>query len=78
MVPDALSRAFRDSALVVVQAPAGYGKTTCVRAALAGEPGVACDDAEPREAGAFAAVSIERVREVRPRYCGAAVIGLTS
>jgi ATP/maltotriose-dependent transcriptional regulator MalT len=66
MVPDALARALREAALVVVHAPAGYGKTTSVRAALANDAGVAWYDAEPWEAGAFATALIERVRAVRP------------
>ena len=56
----------RDAALVVVQAPAGYGKTTGMRAALDGRDDVAWYDAQPWEAGAFAAALIERVRAVRP------------
>jgi ATP/maltotriose-dependent transcriptional regulator MalT len=66
MLPDALARALHDAAFVVVQAPAGYGKTTSVHAALAGEPEVAWYDAQPWEAGAFAAALLERVRLVRP------------
>ncbi len=66
MLPDALARALRDAAFVVVQAPAGYGKTTSVHAALAGEPDVAWYDAAPWEADAFTATLLERVRVVRP------------
>jgi LuxR family maltose regulon positive regulatory protein len=66
MLPDALARALRDAALVVVQAPAGYGKTTSARAALAGEPGLAWYDAQPWEADAFAGALLARVRAIRP------------
>jgi ATP/maltotriose-dependent transcriptional regulator MalT len=66
MLPDALARALHDAAFVVVQAPAGYGKTTSVHAALAGEPDVAWYDAQPWEADAFAGTLLERVRLVRP------------
>jgi LuxR family maltose regulon positive regulatory protein len=66
MLPDALARALRDFALVVVQAPAGYGKTTSARAALDGAPDVAWYDAQPWEAGAFAGALLARVRAVRP------------
>ncbi len=66
MLPDALARALRDAALVVVQAPAGYGKTTSARAALDGAPGVAWYDAQPWEAGAFADSLLAHVRTVRP------------
>src|ERR1700716_2635825 len=65
MLPDALARALRDAALVVVQAPAGYGKTTSVRAALDGAPDVAWYDAQPWEADAFADALLARVRAVR-------------
>jgi len=41
IVSETLARALRDAALVVVQAPAGYGKTTSVREALTAEPEVA-------------------------------------
>lgn len=47
-------------------APAGYGKTTSVRAALAGAPDVAWYDAQPWEADAFVAALLARVRDVRP------------
>jgi LuxR family maltose regulon positive regulatory protein len=66
MIPDALARALRDDALVVVQAPAGFGKTTSARAALDGEPNVAWYDAQPWEAGAFAGALLARVRAIRP------------
>lgn len=66
MIPDALARALRDDALVVVQAPAGFGKTTGARAALDGEPNVAWYDAQPWEAGAFAGALLARVRTIRP------------
>jgi ATP/maltotriose-dependent transcriptional regulator MalT len=66
MLPDALARALRDAALVVVQAPAGYGKTTSVHAALDGTAGVAWYDAQPWEADAFAGALLARVRAVRP------------
>jgi LuxR family transcriptional regulator, maltose regulon positive regulatory protein len=66
MVPDALARALREAALVVVQAPAGYGKTTSTRAALDGAPDVAWYDAQPWEADAFADALLARVRAVRP------------
>lgn len=66
MLADALVRALRDAALVVVQAPAGFGKTTSVRAALSGEADVAWYDAQPWEAEAFVAPLLERVRAVRP------------
>ena len=66
MLSDALARALRDAALVVVQAPAGFGKTTSARAALAGDPSVAWYDAQPWEAGAFAGALLARVRAVRP------------
>ncbi|MEA2687611.1 MAG: hypothetical protein QOD51_218, partial [Candidatus Eremiobacteraeota bacterium] len=66
MLPDALARALRDAALVVVQAPAGYGKTTSARAALDGAPDVAWYDAQPWEADAFADALLARVRTVRP------------
>jgi ATP/maltotriose-dependent transcriptional regulator MalT len=49
-----------------VQAPAGYGKTTSVHAALAGATDVAWYDAQPWEADAFAAALLARVRIVRP------------
>jgi LuxR family transcriptional regulator, maltose regulon positive regulatory protein len=55
-----------DAALVVVHAPAGFGKTTAVRAALANVAGTAWYDAQPWEAGAFVAPLVERVRVVRP------------
>ena len=64
--PDALAQALRDAALVVVQAPAGFGKTTAVGEALAGADDVAWYDAQPWEADAFAAALLARVREVRP------------
>src|SRR4030081_3754335 len=66
MLPDALARALRDVALVVVQAPAGYGKTTSVHAALDGAADVAWYDAQPWEADAFAGALLARVRTVRP------------
>ncbi|HEY0614940.1 MAG TPA: AAA family ATPase, partial [Candidatus Elarobacter sp.] len=66
MVPDALARALADAALVVVHAPAGYGKTTSVAAALGERPGVAWYDAQPWEAGAFVAALVARVRTARP------------
>jgi ATP/maltotriose-dependent transcriptional regulator MalT len=56
----------RDAALVVVQAPAGYGKTTAAHAALDGGADVAWYDAQPWEAGAFAEALLARVRDVRP------------
>jgi len=49
-----------------VQAPAGFGKTTGVHAALAGAADVAWYDAQPWEAGAFVAPLIARVRTLRP------------
>jgi ATP/maltotriose-dependent transcriptional regulator MalT len=64
--PDALAQALCDAALVVVQAPAGYGKTTAARAALDGASDVAWYDAQPWEAGAFAEALLARVRDVRP------------
>ncbi|HEY0395015.1 MAG TPA: LuxR C-terminal-related transcriptional regulator [Candidatus Elarobacter sp.] len=66
IVPDALARALRDAALVVVQAPAGYGKTTSVHDALAGAADVAWYDAQPWEADAFAGALVARVRALRP------------
>jgi LuxR family maltose regulon positive regulatory protein len=66
MLPDALARALRDAALVVVQAPAGYGKTTSARAALDGAPDLAWYDAQPWEADAFAEALLAHVRVVRP------------
>ncbi|HEV2740038.1 MAG TPA: LuxR C-terminal-related transcriptional regulator [Candidatus Elarobacter sp.] len=66
MLPDALARALHEAALVVVQAPAGYGKTTSVHAALDGAPDVAWYDAQPWEADAFAEALLARVRIVRP------------
>ncbi|HTD37236.1 MAG TPA: hypothetical protein VK669_06970, partial [Candidatus Limnocylindrales bacterium] len=66
IVSEALERALRDAALVLVQAPAGYGKTTGVRAALAGETDLAWYDAQPWEAGAFVPALLARVRTVRP------------
>jgi LuxR family maltose regulon positive regulatory protein len=66
MIPDALARALRDVAFVVVQAPAGFGKTTSARAALDAEPNVAWYDAQPWEAGAFADALLARVRTIRP------------
>ena len=66
MVPDALAQALRDAALVVVQAPAGFGKTTAAHAALDGAADVAWYDAQPWEADAFAEALLARVREVRP------------
>ncbi len=65
-IPDALAQALRDTPLVVIQAPAGYGKTTGTRAALDGAADVAWYDAQPWEADAFAAALLARVREVRP------------
>ena len=49
-----------------MQAPAGYGKTTSVHAALDGALDVAWYDAQPWEANAFAAALLARVRTVRP------------
>ncbi|HEY6234529.1 MAG TPA: hypothetical protein VIW69_05390, partial [Candidatus Elarobacter sp.] len=49
-----------------MQAPAGYGKTTSVHAALDGAAEVAWYDAQPWEADAFAAALLSRVRTVRP------------
>ncbi|MDB5040394.1 MAG: two component transcriptional regulator, LuxR family [Candidatus Eremiobacteraeota bacterium] len=49
-----------------MQAPAGFGKTTGVHAALAGAADVAWYDAQPWEAGAFVAPLIARVRTLRP------------
>jgi LuxR family transcriptional regulator, maltose regulon positive regulatory protein len=66
MIPDALARALRDDALVVVQAPAGFGKTTSARAALSAEQNVAWYDAQPWEAGAFASALLAPVRAIRP------------
>jgi LuxR family maltose regulon positive regulatory protein len=66
IVPDALARALRDAALVVVQAPPGYGKTTGVQAALAGADDVAWYDAQPWEADAFVPALLARVRALRP------------
>jgi LuxR family transcriptional regulator, maltose regulon positive regulatory protein len=66
MVPEALAAALHDAVLVVVQAPAGFGKTTSVRAALRGAADVAWYDAQPWEADAFAAALLARVRAVRP------------
>lgn len=66
-VPEVLAQALRDAALVVVHAPAGFGKTTGVQAALAGTCGVAWYDAQPWEAdGAFVAALTARARTVRP------------
>jgi len=50
LVPVVLADALRERALVVVQAPAGFGKTTAVRDALAGEADVAWYDAQPWDA----------------------------
>ena len=66
LVPDALTQALRGAALVVVQAPAGFGKTTAAHAALDGAADVAWYDAQPWEADAFAEALLARVREVRP------------
>jgi LuxR family transcriptional regulator, maltose regulon positive regulatory protein len=66
MIPDALARALRDDALVVVLAPAGFGKTTSARAVLDAEPNVAWYDAQPWETGAFAGALLARVRAIRP------------
>jgi LuxR family transcriptional regulator, maltose regulon positive regulatory protein len=66
IVSEALGRALRDAALVVVQAPAGYGKTTSVREALTHEDAVAWYDAQPWEADAFVPALLARVRAVRP------------
>lgn len=66
LVPAALAAALREAAFVVVQAPAGYGKTTSVRAALRDEPDVAWYDAQPWEAGAYAGALIGCVRTLRP------------
>ena len=66
MLPDALATALDGAALVVVQAPAGFGKTTSVRAALGAAADVAWYDAQPWEADAFAAALLARVRAVRP------------
>jgi LuxR family maltose regulon positive regulatory protein len=66
VVPSALLHALDGAALVVVQAPAGFGKTTTVRAALAEAPGVAWYDAQPWDADAFLGPLVERVRLVRP------------
>ncbi|BDE07306.1 hypothetical protein WPS_25820 [Vulcanimicrobium alpinum] len=74
-VPAALHAALREATLVVVQAAAGYGKTTTVRAALEGDPSAAWYDAQPWEAGAFVAPLIERVRTVRPDV-GRVTLGL--
>ncbi|HWT07088.1 MAG TPA: LuxR C-terminal-related transcriptional regulator [Xanthomonadales bacterium] len=49
-----------------MQAPAGYGKTTSVHAALDGAADVAWYDAQPWEADAFAAALLAHVRMVRP------------
>ena len=49
-----------------MQAPAGYGKTTSVHAALDGAPDVAWYDAQPWEGDAFAAALLAHVRVVRP------------
>ena len=65
-VPETLARALRDAPLVVVQAPAGFGKTTATRAALGGAGDLAWYDAQPWEADAFVAALLARVREVRP------------
>ncbi len=66
VVPRALVEALSDGAFVVVQAPPGFGKTTTVRRALAGEEQLAWYDAQPWERDGFVAALIERVREVRP------------
>jgi len=66
VVPRALLGALRDAAFVVVQAPAGFGKTTTTRAALADEPGVAWYDGQPWDADAFLGPLVEQVRRVRP------------
>ena len=66
LVPVVLADALRERALVVVQAPAGFGKTTAVRDALAGEADVAWYDAQPWEAEGFAAALIACVRAIRP------------
>ncbi|HEV3086494.1 MAG TPA: LuxR C-terminal-related transcriptional regulator [Candidatus Elarobacter sp.] len=66
MLPEALAQALRDAPFVVVQAPAGYGKTTSARAALDGDPALAWYDAQPWEADAFAGALLARVRAVRP------------
>src|ERR1700738_1396673 len=66
MLPDALAQALRDAALVVVQAPAGYGKTTSARGALDGAADAAWSDAQPWKADAFAGALLARVRTVRP------------
>ena len=66
MLPEALRRALSDAPFVVVQAPAGYDKTTSARAALDGDPSVAWYDAQPWEADAFAGALLARVRTVRP------------
>jgi LuxR family transcriptional regulator, maltose regulon positive regulatory protein len=66
MLPEALARALNDAPFVVVQAPAGYGKTTSAHAALDGQPDVAWYDAQPWEADAFAGALLARVRAVRP------------
>ena len=66
LVPVVLADALRERALVVVQAPAGYGKTTAVRDALAGEADLAWYDAQPWEAEGFAAALIACVRAIRP------------
>ncbi|HZX68116.1 MAG TPA: hypothetical protein VFE70_04480, partial [Candidatus Elarobacter sp.] len=65
-VPDTLARALRDAPLVVVQAPAGFGKTTATRAALGDAGDLAWYDAQPWEADAFVAALLARVRDVRP------------
>nr|MDQ6942794.1 hypothetical protein [Candidatus Eremiobacteraeota bacterium] len=51
---------------MVVQAPAGYGKTTSVHAALAGQSDVAWYDAQPWETDGFAGALLAHVRVVRP------------
>jgi ATP/maltotriose-dependent transcriptional regulator MalT len=60
-IPDALAPALRDAPLVVVQAPAGFGKTTATRAALGAAGDLAWYDAQPWEADAFVETHVARV-----------------
>lgn len=63
-----------NSRVVLVQADAGWGKTTAVRDALANVPHVWCDvGVAPREKGALA-FSLARALELRTEYLGSLLL----
>jgi ATP/maltotriose-dependent transcriptional regulator MalT len=70
------------SALTLVQAPLGAGKSSALRSALAGRSDVAWLDAKPWHRGAFAQALVTPIRALRPDFgrvtLGAAAAGASA